>query len=120
MFQRSKYRNRKIVFDNIKFDSKKEAEKYCELMLLKNAGRVIDFTCQPKFEIIPGFEKDGVKYRATHYIADFDVTYIDGRREIIDIKPFNKTTGKYFLLPLFKLKARLFDSKYPHLTLVIE
>ena len=38
MFQRSKYRNRKIVFDNIKFDSKKEAEKYCELMLLKNAG----------------------------------------------------------------------------------
>lgn len=120
MFQRSKYRNKKKVIDGIKFDSQKEAEKYVELTLLKNAGRVISFTCQPKFEIISAFEKDGQKYRATNYIADFEVVYVDGRHEIIDIKPFNKKTGKYFLLPVFKLKARLFDQKYPHLTLVIE
>lgn len=115
----NKYRNKKVKVDGYSFDSKKEGEKYLELKLLKTQGSVRDFSVHPKFEIIPKFEKDGQKYRASKYIADFEVFYADGRHEIIDIKPFSKKNG-YFLTPVFKLKARLFDIKYPDLQLVIE
>lgn len=34
----SKYRARKVTIDGITFDSQKEANKYCELKLLKKTG----------------------------------------------------------------------------------
>ncbi|MES2395060.1 MAG: DUF1064 domain-containing protein [Bacteroidota bacterium] len=116
----SKYKNKKVEIDGYKFDSIKEGNKYIELKNLKVGGIVKDFTVHPKFSIIEAFEKDGVKHRVRYYIADFDVYYADGMREIIDIKPYIKKTGKYFLTAVFLIKARLFDLKYPDLTLVIE
>ncbi len=113
----NKYFNKIVVLDGIRFHSQKEADKYSELKL---DPMVESFTTQPKFIIIDAFEKDGKKYRASNYIADFDVKYKDGTREIIDIKPYSRKKQEYFLTPLFKLKARLFDTKYPNLTLIIE
>ena len=111
----TKYHNKKTVIDNIEFASKAEANKYCELKLLKKAGEVKSFKLQPKFMVWPAFEKDGKKYRPIYYIADFDVVYADGTREIIDVK------SPYTLnLATFRLKQKLFDSKYPKLTLVVE
>ena len=43
-----KYNNVKTVIDGKKFDSKKEAKRYQELQLLKCAGEVVDFFCQPE------------------------------------------------------------------------
>lgn len=105
----NKYRNKKTEMDGIIFASQKEANKYWEL---KHDPMVKEFKLQPKFLLIPAFQKDGEKYRARYYIADFDVLYKDGLRKIIDIKGFETE--------VFKLKARLFDYKYPELTLVIE
>lgn len=116
----SKYRSEITEIDGIKFHSKKEAEKYQSLKFMKMGGLVTDFSCQPKFKILDAFEKDGQKYRAIYYVADFDVTYPDGKREIIDIKPFDKRTGKFFLTPVFAIKQKMFDLKYPDLLLVIE
>lgn len=79
---------------------------------MQKCGAVLKLELQPKFELVPPFTKDGQKYRAIHYIADFDVTYSDGTREIIDVKGFQTA--------VFKIKARMFDYQYPDLTLVLE
>lgn len=94
---KSKYRAKKAVVDNITFDSRLEANYYCELKMLQRAGEVTHIELQPKFPL-PG----GIKY-----IADFRVTYADGREEIVDCKGFKTAT--------YRLKKRLFKAEYPHL-----
>lgn len=72
MNSRSKYRNKKVVVDGIEFDSKKEARRYSELLLLERAGAIQDLKSQVKFELIPSQRYDGkVIERPCHYIADF-------------------------------------------------
>ena len=36
----SKYKNKKVVVDNILFDSKKEANYYTKLKILRDAGKI--------------------------------------------------------------------------------
>lgn len=106
-----KYFNVPTEIDGIKFDSIKESEYYLYLKSLKKEGEIKEFTLQPKFELQAGFEKDGCKYRPINYISDFDVTYADGRREIVDVKGV--------MTDVFKMKAKMFDFRYPDLTLVL-
>ena len=49
----SKYHNRKVEIDGIKFDSTKEGERYLELKLLLKAGKIRDLQMQVEFELIP-------------------------------------------------------------------
>lgn len=114
----TKYGNHRTTYNGIIFDSAKEANKCAELDLLlldKSPNGVRTYSRQPVFDLQEKFKKDGVTYQPIRYIGDFDVTYNDGRREIIDIK--SKYTAK---LPTFRIKQRLFDYKFPELTLVIE
>jgi len=90
--KKSKYHNVKTVIDGITFDSKKEAGWYNTLKLLKNAGEITKIEIQPEFPYniyctVPGVN-DGSRVFAKQYkyIADFRVTYKDGRVEIIDVK----------------------------------
>ena len=69
----SKYRNRKTIHDGITFDSKGEANRYCELKILERAGEISDLTLQPKFTLQESFKKNGKTHRAITYIADFPV-----------------------------------------------
>lgn len=67
-YKLTKYRNKKIEFDGLIFDSKKEAERYQELKLLELFGQIRNLKTQEKFLIldkIPGVQ------RASYYIADF-------------------------------------------------
>lgn len=48
-----KYGNTKTVIDGIEFDSKKEADRYCELMFLQRAGVISNLELQKEFELIP-------------------------------------------------------------------
>lgn len=48
-----KYKNRKIIVDGIKFDSKKEATRYKELKMLEKAGIIHDVQRQVKYVLIP-------------------------------------------------------------------
>lgn len=48
-----KYKNRKIIVDGIKFDSKKEAVRYKELKMLEKAGIIHDVQRQVKYVLIP-------------------------------------------------------------------
>lgn len=96
-----KYGAKKVEIDGIRFDSKMEGDYYLHLKRLKDNGEILDYELQPSFELQPKFEKDGVKYRAIKYIADFKVFYPDGKVEIIDVKGMATTD--------FKLKAKIFN-----------
>jgi hypothetical protein len=106
----NKYRNRKTLIKGILFDSEREGLRYLELLSREKAGEIHDLKLQEAFEIQPAFKKDGKRYRAIYYISDFSYTE-NGRRVIEDVKGF-KTA-------VFQLKRKMFEYKYPDLTLKI-
>ena len=98
----SKYKNKKCTFDGLEFDSKREAQYYAELVILKSANdpakRVMEINRQVSFELIPKQEGE----RSVKYIADFEVVYADRRIEVIDVK--SEYTRK---LPAYILKRKM-------------
>jgi hypothetical protein len=109
---RSKYHSIKTAIGGRVFDSKAEANRFAELRLLMRAGEVKNIECQPKFLLQDSFKKNGKTYRKIEYIADFKITYADGRIEIEDVKSKGTKTEAY------KIKKKLFELKYPDLTIV--
>ena len=91
MIYHSKYRNKKVVVDGIVFDSKKEARRYTELLLLERAGAIRELRRQVKFELIPSQRYDGkVVERPCSYVADF-VYREKGNLIVEDTKGFRTT-----------------------------
>lgn len=106
----SKYRNKKIVVDNIKFDSNLEATRYKELKLLERAGTITDLELQPRFLLQDSFKKNGRTFRKIEYVADFK--YIENGKTIVeDVKGMQTD--------VFKLKHKIFEKVYPDLELKI-
>lgn len=105
----SKYQNKKTEIDGIKFDSKKEASRYCELRFLVKAGAIKDLELQPKFVLLEPFENNGKKYRGVNYFADF--RYIDIERGGIEVVEDVKSvfTAKN---PVYRIKKKWLLSKY--------
>lgn len=84
----NKYKNRKITINGETFDSRKEAHRYGELLLLQKAGVVFDIKRQVKYELIPSQRVNGkVVERACTYVADF-VYREDGKTVVEDTKGF--------------------------------
>ena len=106
----SKYRNKKIVVDNIKFDSNLEATRYKELKLLQRAKQISNLRLQVPFVLQESFKKNGKTYQAIKYIADF-VYEENGQTIVEDTKGMKTET--------FKIKQKLFEYKYPDLNLKI-
>lgn len=68
----SKYNSRKTVVNGITFDSKKEAGRYQELLLLEQAGEIRGLKLQPEFTLQEAFTTpQGERVRAVKYRADF-------------------------------------------------
>ncbi len=107
----SKYRNKKTMVDGIEFDSKRESERYSELVLLEKAGEIRDLTLKETWLLQPSFVKAGKKYKAIYYEADFSYEDNNGKYIVEDVKGF-KTA-------VFQLKRKMFEYKYPSLTLKI-
>ena len=96
--RRSKYGNKKVVLDGIKFDSQHEAERYAELKVMQKAGRIKDLKLQVKFELQPAYlNTEGKRVRAIRYIADF--TYVqDDKLVIEDAKSPATRKNKVYML----------------------
>lgn len=72
----SKYHNKAVTIDNIRFASMKEANRYKELQLLLKAGKIKNLELQRVFNLIPAQygEVNGKRKcleRACDYKADF-------------------------------------------------
>jgi len=107
-----KYNNKKVEVNGILFDSKAERDYYllCILPLIQS-GEIKSVKFHPKYVLLPAFKKNGRKYRAITYFADFEVVYRNGKREVIDVKGV-KTK-------VFMLKRKLFEHKYKKLHLKV-
>jgi predicted nuclease of restriction endonuclease-like RecB superfamily len=92
--KKSKYGAIKTKIDGHTFDSKKEAEFYCNLKLRLQVKDIKGFCLQPIFILA-----EGLKYK-----ADFIVFNNDGTAEVIDIKGFK--TKEYIT------KKKVFEDKY--------
>ena len=83
---RSKYHNNPIVVDGKRFDSKKEARREAELLLLERTGEIQDLCAQVKYTLIPAQKENGkVIERPVTYIADF-VYKVNGETVVEDVK----------------------------------
>lgn len=107
---KSKYHAKKVTVDGITFDSRKEADRYKELLLLERAGKICDLQRQVKFVLIPTqrgavwndkkhkFDRPVIE-RSCTYIADFVYhEYINEdtmQRVVEDVKGFK--TKEYII-----------------------
>ena len=99
----SKYKNKKVVVDNILFDSKKEANYYTKLKVLKDAGKISGLRLQEKFILHPSFKLNGKTYRAITYVADF-VYKDDKGMHVVDTKGYRTQ--------VYKIKKKLFMKRF--------
>ena len=100
-----KYKNVKVSYNGIKFDSKKEAKRYMELKLLADAKLISNLQLQVRICLIPTFEYRGETVRSLSYVADF--VYHKGTNVIIeDVK--SPMTRK---LPTYINKVKLLKMK---------
>lgn len=100
----NKYKNKKVVVDNILFDSKKEANYYTKLKILRDAGKILDLELQKRFVLQQGFKLHGKTYRAITYIADFVYKDQEGQTHVVDTKGYRTQ--------VYKIKKKLFMKKY--------
>lgn len=104
----SKYGAKKTEYNGIKFDSKKEAERFQELLLLQKANKIKNLKLQPKYELQEKFILNGKTHRAITYIADFE--YLDLEKNIIIVEDVKSSfTAKN---EVFRLKEKMFLKKY--------
>lgn len=85
----SKYKNKKVEYKGIVFDSIKERNYYMYLEGLLQAGEITDLQLQVKYELQPRFkDANGRTIRAITYIADFVYKDKDGYEVIVDVKGY--------------------------------
>lgn len=118
---RKKYGNRKIVVDDIEFDSKKEAQRYCELKMLSVAGQIEQLELQKVFELIPAqyetFERygktgkrlqDGKRCIEKSCVYKADFAYIkDGQQIVEDVKGYRDPSSAGYAKFIIKRKLML-------------
>lgn len=70
---RRKYHNTPTEVNGIRFDSRKEAERYYELLQAQKAGSIRNLRLQPQFTLVEGYKDavTGKAVRSLRYIADF-------------------------------------------------
>ena len=102
--KQNKYHNKKVQYDEMTFDSKKEYSYYLKYKLMEQAGEIHDLKMQVPFTLIETFKLQDKTYRKTIYKADF--TFIDkqGKYHVIDVKGIRTD--------VYKLKKKLMAWKY--------
>lgn len=114
-----RYNHTKVEADGLKFDSKKEYERYLFLKSEVESGNISNLRTQVTYELIPAVTeeyvehlktKDKIKTRTLQrpitWTADF--VYNKGNEEVVeDVKP-----SKFLLSDRFVIKEKLFFWRY--------
>lgn len=110
----TKYHNKKVTYNGIKFDSKKERDRYIELNQLHSLGIIESLELQPKFLLLDTIHYKGKTYPKTYYKADFK--YFDNERGkyiVEDVKSPITAKDK-----VYRLKIKMLFAKYPDIEFV--
>ena len=91
----AKYHNAPAERAGIRFDSRKEARRYDELMVMLQAGIITDLRLQPQFTLQESYiTETGERIRAVRYTADF--SYRFGNKLVVeDVKSSATRTKEY-------------------------
>lgn len=100
-YRQNKYNNRKTRVDGRLFDSKKEANRYCELKIMEAAGEIKFLECQPVIPLLVNGQWVG------KYIADFRYKNSDGETVVEDVKSSATKT------PIYNLKKKILATYDP-------
>ena len=103
MMNKNKYRAVKTEVDGIVFDSKREAARYMQLMLLERAGKISHLELQPVYDCIVNGKK------ICSYKADF--RYFTKTGNIVEDVKGVKT-------PIYRLKKKLVEALYAGVTIL--
>ena len=119
--KKSKYNNKKVVYQGISFDSKKEMERYMYLLDAQRNGVITDLQRQVKFELIPAVREEYIEHLKTKnkvktrtlqlaitYTCDFSYKKV-GELVIEDVKASPKTAA---LDKAFLIKEKIFRWKF--------
>ena len=91
----TKYHNAPAERAGIKFDSRKEARRYDELMVMLKSGIISDLRLQPQFTIQESYiTETGERIRAVRYTADFSYRF-GGKLVVEDVKSTATRTKEY-------------------------
>lgn len=105
MARQNKYNAKKATVDGHTFDSKREAERYCELKFFVRAGEIRNLVLQPRFLLQDKFvDKHGKTHRKIEYVADFLYIDKDDNAIVEDVKGM--------LTAVYKLKKKMFLKIY--------
>lgn len=114
-----KFNNVRTTIDGITFDSRAESRRYQELKLLLLAGEISDLRVHPRYLLDDKFtDASGVKHRAIYYEGDFEYTE-NGQTICEDVKGKNRRTDMFVTTAVFRLKAKMFAGRYPHIKLIL-
>ncbi len=97
----NKYRNIRTEYQGITFDSKKEARRYAELLLLLRANEIHSLELQPRYDLIINGVKCGF------YRGDF--RYLD-RNDVLHVE--DAKGGQATATAVYRLKKRLVKAIY--------
>ena len=121
---RAKCGNNKVTVNGITFDSRKEANRYCELKMLERAGVIKHLELQKVFELIPAqYEESSEVYKrgekkgqpkpgkcieqSVTYKADF--YYVENGKEVVeDVKGFRDPASSAYARYTIKRKMMLY------------
>lgn len=109
MIKVNKYRNKKCIYKGIKFDSKKERDRYIQLKCYENLGEITKLELQPRFLLLDTIHYKNKTYPKTYYKADFK--YFDnekGKYIVEDVKSPITAKDKVYML-----KIKMLLTKYP-------
>lgn len=110
MKKQSKYKNKKTVVNEIKFDSKKEAQRYAELIEELQRGDITDLRLQQTYTLQESYMTvGGERVKAIKYIADFSyLRKVNGKwhRVVEDVKSRGTRT------PVYQMKRKMMFHNY--------
>ena len=95
LFSKHKFNARNINYNGISFRSKKEGNRYLELLMMQKAGKVVFFLMQVPFRLAGGVK----------YVVDFVVFWENGNITFEDVKGY-KT-------PMYITKKKMVEDIYP-------
>lgn len=91
----SKYHNKQVTVDGIRFDSIREANRWQELKLMERAHEITDLQRQVPFKLVPTCKtRRGKTVYGVSYIADFVYRDNFGRQVVEDSKGFKTDSYK--------------------------
>lgn len=100
----SKYKNKITPVDGIKFHSKREAHRWCDLQTLERAGKISELQRQVRLPLVV-VDPFGNHITVGNYVADF--RYLDN-----EAGKFVLEDSKGAVTEVYKLKKKIVEAQY--------